>query len=190
MLAQVDRTGCSGLIHRFDRFGIDTRPQRHYYWAVLPISLNAGDVVKLFRDAGIRDKAAICEFLQEIANEATSLANLWAHAYSQVEENAYDSEGVQNLREYFRLSSYYRGASRVLANRLDEDRVATLFDGLGGILKNRELVRRAFSEWQRQRRLSPDRTPTRDEVLSLVEKLHEDAANLHVLVKSLQAAKT
>jgi hypothetical protein len=181
----------------------------------MAISLNPANVLDILgfllkRKKESREK--VVEYVESIAEEASSLAAVWQKLFDELasgatvsldKDPALASEirkySQPNAPHYTRLMEFYNWASAALGDKLDTYHRASLADHLGGLLRTRDITLQSYREsydWLERRRggqalFCLDSASAGVDVRDLAQSvaaLHREAAALHVLAKTLRAS--
>jgi hypothetical protein len=181
----------------------------------MAISLNPANLLDILgfllkRKKESREK--VVEYVESIAEEASSLAAVWQKLFDELASGATvspDEDPVlageirkysqPNAPHYARLMEFYNWASAALGDKLDTYHRASLADHLGALLHARELTLQSYKEsYDRLERFRDgqalfflDSESASIDVRNLAQSvaaLHKEAAALHVLAKTLRAS--
>lgn len=146
----------------------------------MAFSLNPIEVIKLFRDRGISQKAEVVEYLQVLADSANAVAQQWTMMAE--EERRVPRALLEQSGAYKLLREHYRRASTVLAGRLPEHKLGELFYSIGTMMTARQSAKDAlFAAAYDQRH--------EEALLKAAEILQEEAAILKALTAEIKFSK-
>jgi len=180
------------------------------------ISINPSnilDVLALLLRRKKERKEKVVEYVESIAAEATSLATVWQKIFDEfamgrtvdIQENLtiareLDKYAEPNGPEYARLLQFYNWVTVALGDKLENHFRDSVVSHLSGLLYYRQLTvkryRDAAAEWERRRSLSgplfslssDDANIDLKDLADLLAAVQREAAALHVLAKTIQAA--
>jgi hypothetical protein len=110
-------------------------------------SVNPLEILKLFRDKGIADRAAIASYVERIAQDVKNASDCWWHVIDCLRAGTAVDPVRNREREYFcdTIDYHYAKASSVIDADLAKDLAKELFDALGA--EPGPAMRRASSFW-------------------------------------------
>jgi hypothetical protein len=173
------------------------------------ISLNPVEVLKFFKERGVRDKQAVADYLERIAGVAGGVAERWTIALSKWQQLDLLSgkngglpswqeiwlneiEGRQQLSLLLEAAEHYQRASSVLAGRLSKSEMDDLFIYLGGLLESRSRAKELYDleiESSRESQFSLDNVKFRlplQTIKEMVEAMQGQAAALRALAVAVR----
>lgn len=169
------------------------------------LSLNPMSVFEYFRNKGNRNRDQVADYLDQIANEAKALADVWDAVIKdfQLHQGRFNVEdhqqllsnleiyAVSNAPHFARLNMFYREVSKAAEGKLkprDLDSVAMV---LGNLLYQREVTLEKYQSQVQQLRASifvaaDNKLSDFQELSTLSAALHKEAAALDVLAKTIR----
>jgi hypothetical protein len=169
--------------------------------AAMGLPINPLDILKLFLDRGIRNKAEIATYLDEIATTASFLADIWAKWYQSIREHdlwddpEHDYMFFAQMRHAHEAVALYERASTVTGARIAPETQKELIDGLGRLIAVRNQVRQTLDELidycngrpKDQQRIN-DVNPELMKCKHLIALLQEEAGTLKGLAVAVRAS--
>jgi hypothetical protein len=159
----------------------------------MALSLNVADVFHWFQERGVHDRQSILIYVEEIANAARELADLWCSSIAALPD-AEKSNQIKFGRQTFlctQIEGFYGSASKVIAGRLRPEQRERLFFLLGAFLDSRRQATlmhcRAVTNY-----LDPNSRHNQAEIIEQARQLgnllQANAADLQLLVSEIRAA--
>lgn len=164
------------------------------------LSLNPFDIIKIFRDRGIRSHERIADYLDVIATVATSLANAWSGILESSMRREESKVPLSHILQsqipwFYEASEHYKRASTALGGKLGDSELKELFLALGTILETRNDTKRLY------RLLDEDSAPrrharkelrmkgsvTRNQIEKNIDVMHREAATLRAIAAAVRA---
>ena len=167
----------------------------------MALSINPLEIIKTFQERGIRNRERIADYLDVIADVATSLAKTWSEIYSRWELYSQSEDGEIPLRlvvggqsiKFYEAAEHYKRASSVLGSKLTESQMKELFDALGALLTSRNETKRLYELANEERRMArflymedPQRSITLTQMEKNVDVMQKEAAMLRALASSIR----
>lgn len=168
----------------------------------MPLPINPIDLIRLFRERGIRERSLVVDYLEAISTAATDMVGCWLEVYQRLEGledalvrtngKAEISKGhvinaARQLGYFLELSAHYKRASSALRGKLNETEMVELFDALGSLLHTRNQTKALYElEIECERDLSSDEPFNLKDLKSMINGMQEEAATLRALVAALR----
>jgi hypothetical protein len=152
----------------------------------MPISINPLDLLKLFRDKGITDRATIASYVEAVAADVLEASELWCEAIDAADRGASIAKTRiwQRMHMCESIDYHYRRASSVIQGRLSGELTEALFGCLGGYLKARD----ELLETERAMRLSLERRNIElTKMRALGDQLQVNAGRLRALALEIRS---
>ncbi len=171
----------------------------------ISLSLNPMSILDYFRSKENRNRDQVASYLDEIANDAKALAEVWDSVIKDLIQrkghfnldhhsdllNRLEAFKEPNAPYFTRLAAFYRSISQATAGKLDPAKLDSVVIHLGHLLYDREITLKtyqsALAELRQSVFLSADNHSADFQDLSkLSAALHREAAAIEVLAKTIR----
>jgi hypothetical protein len=154
----------------------------------MALSINISDILKFFRERGVRDSGQVTSYVKDLATSAIALAEVWREIYQYALEHPLEplshDAGMRQRLIRAEVNGHYLRLSSVLAGRLDQDHQQELAFALGELLHVRNLTLESYED-AKARIWHSGRDEGLKTLHSLVEQMQERAGDLKALSSAI-----
>lgn len=168
------------------------------------VSINPVTLLELLLEKRFRNKQKVVEYLESIAKEADSLANVWEQVVHDLVEqknakirekylNELSKYHQPNAPYYTRLAHFYEYLSVAVGEKLENKWHDSMAFHLGSLLQQRELTLKEYRKSVTMLNKNPIFVADSNDTANLknlaesVSVLQKEAAEIHVLAKTIRA---
>ena len=170
----------------------------------MAISLSPIEILKFFRERGIREHQAVVAYLESIAGVATKIVDCWIEIADSMQKYDHDirerlSRMAHQLGPFYEASEYYKRASTILGGKLNQSEMDDLFEALGSLLSTRNETKKLYElEIERQYKVAVfgkeysaclEKSITVEKIRVMIDAMQREAAVLRALATGVRALK-